>query len=615
MANKRKAHEAFATSAVKKKSTKAERYGPSLDAPQSAFAAFNARKEESLATAIGEEPYDGHYSESPTPEPQQGADQRQPLFLDSVRLSNFSSRPVVQKDGAIQLVLKADEYVTAVGEFEIEVESGLISLYGAMLTAETAPTRAYCLTIAALPQISARKRSQIRLKPVASMTQKLEKYSPLYRNVGISGTDESFQLINDFADVGRPILPLAIDEDIKKVLSRVTASLEAKNERHRIMAIGPKSSGKSTLTRLLCNMITSRPSQSCLYLDLDPGQPEFGPPGQLSLVDVHVPIIGPPSTHPASRYSKPFTLIRAHTIAATSFKDDSDHYINCAVDLIQHAPNDAPIIINSCGWVTGLGATTLVELVRLLRVSETIMLQPIDSQMESEVRSLTKVHHISRRQIAPSVRAPAELRAMQTMAYFHSRVSSDGLHITWSGPSIDKLRPWIVSYAGEQAGITAIMSYHQAPHPDFLAEAINGMLVGVVVIGPDSIESESIQRTANEGLPYVVSLSAAFSQPLDPRRSHCIGVAFVRGISTESRQLQLVTPLTEAQICDVSDQNIILVRGSYDTPEWAYLEGLYAGQHGALFDERVDSPWISTREGDSVGVEGAIWRLRHPPTR
>jgi polynucleotide 5'-hydroxyl-kinase GRC3/NOL9 len=55
------------------------------------------------------------------------------------------------------------------------------------------------------------------------------------------------------------------------------------------------------------------------------------------------------------------------------------------------------------------------------------------------------------------------------------------------------------------------------------------------------------------------------------------------------------------------------VRGGFDAPEWAYLEDLYAsGGKGDEESEAKVRPWVTKKE--MVGIEGAVWRLRHPPT-
>ena len=257
------------------------------------------------------------------------------------------------------------------------------------------------------------------------------------------------------------------------------------------MAVGAKSSGKSTFNRLLCNTILTRSKAGkCLYLDLDPGQPEFGPPGMVSLVEVTAPMLGPPFTHPASSQSRQYRLLRSHTIAATSFKDDAAHYLACARDLAQHADRRHPLVVNSSGWVTGLGASVLLDLVSTLSISDVVVLEPIEAGFMEWLQQAcadTTMHRLPRQPPRPSSRTPAESRNMQTMAYMHHKYSSSNQASRWSGTPINAVRPWTVDYAGDERGIYAIMSYGQEPSPEYLSEVLDGSLVAIVACEESSV--------------------------------------------------------------------------------------------------------------------------------
>lgn len=249
-----------------------------------------------------------------------------------------------------------------------------MTVYGAVLHPSRGVQRIYAPAVAPLPVIQPWKQTAtVRVTSVDFGLQSIENLSPLFRNCGAKDLAQkrSFALMRTTGDdsMARSLAPLDIDEGIKKV------RLEPEGPSPRIMAVGPKSSGKSTFNRLLCNMITSRAGKAksrCLYLDLDPGQPEFGPPGQLALVEVTAPVLGPPFTHAASTRSTAYRMIRSHTIAATSFKDDPEHYIACAVDLVNRAAKDVPVVVNSCGWVSNLGASTMVALASKLAITELV---------------------------------------------------------------------------------------------------------------------------------------------------------------------------------------------------------------------------------------------------
>lgn len=604
-----------------------------------------------LATSVGAVPYDGHHSNG-VPSAVPSADITPAVTptrtIPSIRLSTFrpSSRNVLTDDDTcLEVAMNSTETVVVAGEFDLEVTKGTATVYGAVLNVSSGSHRIYAPSIQALPEIVARKASTtIRVTTVKSSSQKLEKLSPLFRNIWTTDNrGRSFASLGSTADdpMQRPLSVLQMDAATQKVLTQLTGKAEDSQGALRAMAIGPKSAGKSTFNRQLCNaLLTRHTTQRCLYLDLDPGQPEFGPPGQVSLVEVRKVALGPSFTHPASRSSRSYKLLASHTLAATSFKDDPEHYVACIRELMAAATARhkrkglCPMIVNSCGWVNGLGAAVLTDMFDIVQVTDAIVIEGVEPGLAGAARARSKsCFTLPRAPRVQSLRSPADLRAMQTLAYFHARqhVASSP---KWTGKAINTFRPLIVTYDGPAAGITAIASYGQTVPADFLGETIDGSLVAIVTCEDDEAMrhalfstladetlteeeartspniTESYIRRTPEGLPYLPSRQTGYLRPLDPGHSSCQGLALVRGIDTERKELHLVTPLPEGQIAEIMSKKVILVRGSFDPPEWAYLEDLYLDD-GASADAD-QRPWVAKKA--MVGIEGAVWRLRHPPT-
>lgn len=573
--------------------------------------------ENELATSLAETPYDGHVDgDSDSEEVNVTVNATPPKR--NLQLSTWKpTRKNVRRDDAeaLEISLKPDEKATFIGSFDLEVLSGVVSVYGAMLHPNSGLQRIDALATSAIPALTAKKPSTLRLMSISRSLDRLENLSPLFRNVG--ARDEKRRSFKYLASTSedlhqRPLSPLEVEEDTKRVLSRISARLEA-HERPRVMAVGAKSSGKSTLNRLLCNMIVTRPGgQKVTYLDIDPGQPEFGAPGQISMVEVTSPLLGPSYSHLATAHNSRFRLIRAHNIAATSFKDDPDHYVNCVLDLMRHLPRNVPLIVNSCGRVSGTGAGVLIQLLSQLRITDAVCLQPLDGELDEQLKAVApNIHTVGKRTVNAATRTPAEQRAMQTMAYFHGK--NGHAEESWNSKPINMMRPWTVNYSGPKPGIAAILSYGQAPQPEFLAEVIDGMVVALVVPEDDLIDPTSVERTPQEDLPYIVSHMHGSSLPMDPRRSHCVGMALVRGIDAQNKRVHLLTPLSQAEIAELMRRQVVLVRGGFDCPEWAYLEDMYLNDSSTKSSsDDDDKPWVSLRE--PVGIEGSVWRLRHPPT-
>jgi polynucleotide 5'-hydroxyl-kinase GRC3/NOL9 len=543
-------------------------------------------------------------------------------------------------ENTLELSMSAGETAMFAGEYVLEVIKGTATIYGGAFHGSSGPQKIYAPTVQALPHITARRSpTVIRLSSVKSTLKRMEKLSPLFRNIWTADSKgRSFAFLETTADdpSQRSLNLLETDSSTQKVFTQLTGKVEEKKGLLCAMTVGPKSSGKSTFNRQLCNALltTKLPSKRCLYLDLDPGQPEFGPPGQISLVEVTKPILGPSFTNQASETSQTNKLLSYHTIAATTFKDDPDHYLACIRELAiclesrKREKGVAPIIINACGWTTGLGAAVLTDLYDILPITDTICIEGVDSTLMQTTQSRSQNSYtLSRAPSRNTVRSPAELRSMQTMAYFHSKTlskSSTPKPAQWSSKPLNTLRPWIVRYSGPDPGIFATMSYGQSVPVDFLPEILDGALVAIVTVEntedlhqafATSLTSppEPSHTPAPQSLPYIAPPPAGYLRALDPRFASCAGLALVRGINAKTQELHLVTPLSEAQVQALASKKVLLVRGGFDAPEWAYLEDLYAsGSKGDGDSEAKVRPWVTKKE--MVGIEGAVWRLRHPPT-
>ncbi|KAK5126325.1 hypothetical protein LTR85_010561 [Meristemomyces frigidus] len=650
MAQKRKAQEAFGKQKGSLSAFAAARLAKQTNAPQaSSIGTEPATEPLPLATVIAEEPYDA--PDLDAPEVKEALDVDQVLVVATKRgsastlsvLDRRAGSVIEDADGALTVTFNVGENITCVGEYELQVVRGVAIVYGLAVHPNSGPQRVYAPSTHALPRVfPTRDDTTVRLSHVPPTLRRLEKLSPLFRNIWATptGSNGTFSLLRTAADdeLQRALVPLEIDKSSQNALTRL--ALESDASKLRVMAIGAKSSGKSTFNRLLCNALLSKQSMhKLMYLDLDPGQPEFGAPGQLSLVEVTAPILGPPFTHPAGRRSSGHRLLRSHTIAATSFKDDPANYIACAADLMQHVEARCPLVVNSCGWVTGDGADVLTDLTSLAGITNLVVMDPVEEALVDYLcggSSNLTCHRLPRQPPRPSPRTPAESRAMQTMAYFHhkaNRASGPGDGAKWSGKGISAIRPWIVNYEGADAGIHSILSYGQSPGSDFLAEVLDGSVVALVTLdehhmdeafGMESYETQPasdlpsaedlVDRTP-EGLPYIRTDAQGLTYPLHPKYSEYHGLALIRAIDTENKELHLIIPLPETEVAALISKNVVLVRGSFDPPEWAYLEDLHAasGVDTAIAGStaEVERPWVSKRE--PVGIEGAVWRLRHPP--
>lgn len=430
-----------------------------------------------------------------------------------------------------------------------------------------------------------------------------------------------------------------------------------------VMVTGPKSSGKSTFGKLLANRFITEVASSTrasklgrvAVLDLDPGQPEYCLPGQIALVCLEAPVLGPSFCHNA--FGSGFKVLRSHTLASVTPSSDPELYVEAAEDLIIHYRNrlaSCPVIINTPGWIQGTGLDLLGSLIGAMRPSEVVYMSttgPSEAVEYLEAACTTLSFTMLPSQPAQyGARTAAQLRAMHAMAYFHAVPDTLQPHVKpqWNPKPLTTDPPWLVSYGGpvQDRGIYGIMCYdYQAPL-DLLSDTINGSVLAIVEVesplafrhtkdtaldmaetsasqamdenmaidtsddGPNSLmqrleqEEERLIRTTPEGLPIIGSLAGT---TLDPRYSQTIGLALVRGVDAKNNTIHLSTPIGVEMIQDIVSRgnHVVLVSGKFDSPSWAYTEDLY--YQDTVKDEEV------TGQDDAMDIEsdgGQNWTGR-----
>ncbi|CAN7988040.1 unnamed protein product [Ixodes hexagonus] len=161
-------------------------------------------------------------------------------------------------------------------------------------------------------------------------------------------------------------LPLAT---LARRLSSACSSPD--HEVPRVVVCGRQNSGKSTLLRTLVNSLLNV-CPEVLYLDCDPGQSEFTPSATLSLTRVIEPLTGAPFTHvhvPEKMY------FLGHVSPASQ----PDAYSTAVSSLVEHCRRHfpaAPLVVNTMGWVAGIGLSLLVDVIRWTSPTDLIQLTP-----------------------------------------------------------------------------------------------------------------------------------------------------------------------------------------------------------------------------------------------
>ncbi|KXJ90759.1 hypothetical protein Micbo1qcDRAFT_196213 [Microdochium bolleyi] len=513
------------TSASRQK--RARKDGPRSDAKQAAAPPIPRLEEpvSVLATAqslgqpdpdaVGTPPLDATPAATPTRTPA--------VFFSTYTPTQANYRR--WKDGTAVVTLCEGERLVILGSYGVRVRSGKITINGATLVPRSSSAWVDAPGCYALPVIRTVDDSVVELHPYSANRdiRGLASISPLFRGLWLDDDGSTFRIV-----------PTSLDGPKKTVLQDLVSLPEWNREAARlsqasssraitIMVTGPKSSGKSTFGKMLANRIITesaaekapaRNKTGLAILDLDPGQPEYGVPGQVSLVHILEPVLSPSFTRPTPL--KSIRTIRAHTLASISPASDPELYLEAAKDLYTHYRNtigSSTLIINTPGWIQGTGLDLLVSLIADLRPSEVVYMS--QTGPSESVEGLSSACRNTTFTLLPSnatalaARSAAQLRSMQLLSYFHveptehkdqpKRGPKTGgksspqppAPYSWITTPLSQVPPWEVSYGSSQgrgsrnsaaAGIAGILCYdYQAP-PALLADAINGNIVAVVEV-------------------------------------------------------------------------------------------------------------------------------------
>ena len=135
-----------------------------------------------------------------------------------------------------------------------------------------------------------------------------------------------------------------------------------KKESVRVMLLGGKGVGKSTLLRYLVNQLIQK-CGTVLVVDFDPGQPELFPAGCVSASLVDEPLLGPNFTH----LQQP---LFSYFVGDADIIGCPERYVRSCRQLLMDCKlkfpfTNVPTIINTMGFTSGIGLDVILDLIRL----------------------------------------------------------------------------------------------------------------------------------------------------------------------------------------------------------------------------------------------------------
>lgn len=348
--------------------------------------------------------------------------------------------------------------VYVVGNCRVKILKGSVRILGGLLKKDD-ETCVYAPRSASLPFLQLDSQSEVRVAPLETGMEGLS-----HRNYvafsNLFALPSNTLLTSRFRGTTFELLPSQEAEKLAKaglvhvmhdetawneVAKQACLAVPTYPQGIRLLVTGERKLGKSTLTRFLVNSLLSE-TPEVLYMDLDPGQVEFGVSGFMSLVSVRKPLNGPPFTHNLPDADGGSTLASLY-LGSLSPSDSPVYYVSALLELVarykehieKNAPSSIPpLVIGTMGWTTGLGREFLKAIADAIALpTHVVHLHSSDAPQHELRTTLTEILYSSKAssighpslltRSQPNANAPEIKVAMLAAPYAHSSVRNQAL--------------------------------------------------------------------------------------------------------------------------------------------------------------------------------------------
>ena len=349
----------------------------------------------------------------------------------------------------------------------------------------------------------------------------------------------------------------------------------------RLLICGAKGVGKSTCLRYTINRLLAV-TDSIMVLDCDAGQPEFSPPGLLTLSEIRHPVLSPPHLHMAAKH------VGASFFGQTTSKADPTLYLSMITALLQqytqivnerHAGNGTklPLLINTDGWVKGLGSHILTTLLDIIHPDHIIQILGDQKSKQFDLPpllSMQQQRHVVR---AYNVDAPTDL----------------GTSLSIPSPSYRALR--LCTYFLQDTTLWDRIDFGQFGIMDddnLIAQELAA--AKPVVVSIDMLRVVWRGEPADNCTAMMNALPGAVVGLCQDE--YCWGLGIIRSIDYEKRLLYVLTPVAMSNLTMVDT----IIGGGIQLGR----ECFYQGVHSESF------PYL-TCDGVTAGIGGDVMKSRN----
>lgn len=538
----------------------------------------------------------------------------------------------LEENHGVVFGLMKGQTIACQGQYKLSVLKGAINLLGGTIHANPKKYHVYALPTHSIPLIECiqvenldiveetvipgtehlfdKYRAILRFEPLYSGLESIGNVAPVFKNLCTVRSDatrlntayyNSFQTLIYGTESTMPFYP---NKSWIEFGYKLLAFMDDSESSPITMVTGPKSSGKSSFCRVLNNFLNSKllaesgesTTGGIYYLELDPGQPEYGIPGTLSLHKTSYNF-GLPYTHTSNEFSS--TVVKAHSLGDVSPKDQPDVYLSFANDLFRvykmetAASHQMPLIVNTPGWARGLGLDLSVQIATEIKPSHVVylgtqegyeMMRSVVDESLPSVALFTGLEIWRNQQIWHNVSkySSPDLRTLQTLCYFHDQKFNR--HLT-------EIPPYSVYYGTDSSIKGFYIQQNDGISPEDFALCFNGTVVHIVKVD-DNVHIKSD--------PFDLPRLNNPNDALLPETSQCLGYGIVQSIDTESERIQLLTPMN---VSNLSSSSLILVRGRLQVPLWILWN------HQGPQTQYKTSPYLS-KTGSVIGAGSEKRKVR-----
>ncbi|SMN22948.1 similar to Saccharomyces cerevisiae YLL035W GRC3 Polynucleotide kinase present on rDNA that is required for efficient transcription termination by RNA polymerase I [Maudiozyma saulgeensis] len=409
----------------------------------------------------------------------------------------------------------------------------------------------------------------------------------------------------------------------------------------RVMVIGGKNSGKSTILRTLLETFmnktllnedgtTFKSQEDILYMDLDPGQPEYSDPECISLTQIN--------PTPVSRLGQRLgqhchQKLQQFYYGSPSPQDEPSLYMEQISEIMKYFEERecmGTTLLNLPGWIKGFGMTIVNNVVRLFKPTHVICIDSsrLDAELEIQneftnafqVKYEPKIYNVdsifshstSPQNSQPKFHAP-QIRTIKMLLSLHRLQSSNPMDTQYDFTPLLARKPLQISY-GDSAGIRGIQFYEE--YSDLKGDDIKGALEGTIV-------SLGLRRTWNDDKNKNVHNITRDAYPVIKPRIKSVNLshyslALVHSVDIENQVINLYLPKINEDKVRAKTKEIknsvnenedewkyswVIIRGKSDTP---FCE-LYPKELIGMFNKYETVPYISTTRRKKYEH---VWKVR-----